>query len=173
VAHADAGDKVARDCEKVLGLPKPPPPAPPPPPATTQPPPPPPPSAPAPAAPDGHYTGSTPQTGHVNFDVVNGGTAIANLSIEVNESCTPPDQISTSGSINIPGPIPITNLAFSFSDSGPNAYNGQSSVSVQGTLTTDGRVNGTFSTDDTLVVDNQTYHCVGGPNNPFSAQRTS
>ena len=136
--------------------------SPPPPPA---PPPPPTPAPPPPPATPGHYQGRSSFNEIFNFDVSADGKSLVNLQTgQINESCTPPANIS-GGNLTAPGPFPIAaDGSVSITGTLPITINnttGSRKVTITGRFS-GATATGTIRTDTTFTLDGTGYTCTSG-----------
>jgi hypothetical protein len=150
--YADARDVVRRDCEVVRRSPPPPPP----PPATA-----------------GHYVGLSSQNEQVTFDVLATGPVATNFRINsVNQSCQPPDLVSTFGALDFSSAQAqvAADGAFAFSYRGPGTVMGPGAVSGNAAnfdITVNGRLTGTEASgtarfDMTFMYADINFTCTSG-----------
>jgi hypothetical protein len=137
----------------------------PPPPTTTLPPPPPPPP-PTNSVLAGHYAGTSSQNESWAFDISADGKSLLNFqSGQINESCTPPADLSQ-GRLSLPGPYPLNaDGSFTIAVSLPftiNTSNG--SVAAIRKFTMAGRLSsglgqGSFRTDTSFQIGSTGFTC--------------
>jgi hypothetical protein len=133
--------------------------------APPPPPPPPPLPPPPPPATPGHYQGRSSFNETFDFDVTADGKSVANLQTgQINESCTPPANIS-GGNLTAAGPFAIAaDGSFSIGGTLPitvNSSSGSRKVTITGRFT-GGTATGTIRTDTTFTLDGTAYTCTSG-----------